>query len=81
MLELRAEEAILCVGGPAAEVEGSAVGSVCDVLVEADDAAICSVGDAAAKFEGVAVFSDTDMEVEIERVFIAEKLLVTVGIW
>ena len=51
------------------------------MLVEADDAAICSVGDAAAKFEGVAVFSDTDMEVEIERVFIAEKLLVTVGIW
>ena len=69
MLELRAEEAVSCVGGSVAEIEGSAVDAV---------------GDAAAKCKGDAVVPAGDTEVETERAFInrvSEKLLGTIGIW
>ena len=55
MLELRAEEAVSCVGGSAAEIEGSAVDSV---------------EDAAAKCKGDAVIPADDTEVETERAFV-----------
>ena len=84
MLELRAEEAVFCVGCStlAAEVRGSAEESVWDAIAKVDGGSMGSVGDAVTKSEAFAVFPNVDTEVKEERAFVdrvSEKLLVIVA--